>query len=263
MVKTSIYFQLEGGQQGASSRFVNKYRSIARLINEGDFAAAEPLIAELEFGERTNLYEDAWFWWAKYTYLSKTGSSDAAEMRRCLQRAIGYEQEYLSPEQFLAAGERLVVLDAKALDISAAIRTFERMRDAKTARRADAYEQVIANLQPSYERMLEIVGGEQILAVDGKIGEYDYWVHDLLRRSFSVADIAGRLDALDIRCTRGTRRYSSVPADTVWTVPESWKDCGVYLKGEPGTTFAFHEYPRSYDPTDGVNVEAKHPGSSP
>jgi TonB family protein len=263
MVKTRIYFQLEGEQQGASSRFASKYRRIVRLIDDGDFAAAEPLIAELEFGERTNLYEDAWFWWAKYVYLLRTGSSDTAEMRRCLQRAVGYEQEYLSPEQFVAAAERLLVLDARALDISAAISTFERLRDAKTARRADAYERVIANLQPSYEKMLELVRGEQPLAVAGRIGEYDYWVHDLLRRSFSVADIEGRLDVLDVRCERGTRRYSSVPADTVWTVPESWGDCGIYLKGEPGATFAFHEYPRSYDPTNGVTIEAKPPASPP
>jgi TonB family protein len=257
MVKTRIYFQLESGETGASQRFVSKYRQIARLINERDFAAAEPLIAELEFGGRTNLYEDAWFWWAKYVYLSGAGSSDTAEMERCLQRALGYEEEYLTPEQFIAAAERLVMMQARALDFSAAIATFERLRDAKTARRAEGYERSVANLQPAYDRMLEIVDGEQLLVVNGRIGEYDYWVHDLLRRSFSVADIVGRLDVLDIRCERGTRRYSSVPADTVWTVPESWGDCGVYLKGEPGATFAFHEYPRSYDPTGAVNIEAK------
>jgi len=257
MVKTRIYFQLEGGEKGASTRFANKYRHIVRLIDDGDFAGAEPLITELEFGERMNLYEDAWFWWAKYVYLLRSGSSDTEEMRRCLQRAVGYEVEYLTPEQFLAAAERLVVLEARALDYSAAISTFERMRDAKTARRADAYEKVIANLQPGYEKMLEVVRGDQVLAVNGKIGEFDYWVHDLLRRSFSIADIVGRLDVLDIRCERGTRRYSSVPADTVWTVPASWGDCGIYLKGERGATFAFHEYPLRYNPLDGVNIEAQ------
>lgn len=257
MVKTRIHFQLQGGEQGASTRFANKYRHVVRLMDEGDFAGAEPLIADLEFGERANLYEDAWFWWAKYVYLLKSGSADTEEMRRCLQRAVGYEVEYLTPEQFLAAAERLVVLEARALDYSAAISTFERMRDAKTARRAEAYEKVIANLQPSYEKMLEVVRGDQVLAVDGKVGEFDYWVHDLLRRSFSIADIVGRLDVLDIRCERGTRRYSSVPVDTVWTVPVSWGDCGIYLKGEPGATFAFHEYPLSYTPTNSVNIEAR------
>jgi TonB family protein len=256
MVKTRLIFQIESGpDKGASPSFISKYRRIARLIEQHDFAAAEPLIAELEFGERANLYEDAWFWWAKFVYLSISGSSDTAEMERCLQRAIGYEEEYLTPEQFVAAAERLVVMQARALDLSAAISTFERLRDAKTARRADAYEKSIATLQPTYDRMLEIVRGEQLLVVDARVGEHEYWVHDLLRRSFSVADIAGRLDVLDLRCTRGTRRYSAVPIETVWTVPESWGDCGVYLKGEPGTTFVFREFPRSFAPAERVEVE--------
>src|SRR5690349_6955420 len=103
MVKTRIQFQMEDKASGASPAFTSKYRRIAGLVNKGDFAAAEPLIAELEFGERNNLYEDAWFWWTKYVYLSASGSTDSEEMQRCLQRAIGYEQEYLAPVQFVAA----------------------------------------------------------------------------------------------------------------------------------------------------------------
>jgi TonB family protein len=257
MVKTQIVFQLENNTEpGASQAFVSKYRRLARFVNEGDFAAAEQLITELEFGERKNLYEDAWFWWAKYVYLSASGSSDAAEMLRCLQRAVGYEQEYLTPDMFIAAAERLVVAHARALDISSAMTTFERLRDAKTARRAENYEKAVANLQPTYDRMVEVVNGEQILVTNATVREFDYWVHDLLRRSFSLADIMGRLDVLDIRCDRGTRRYNTVPADTIWTVPPSWGDCGAYIKGEPGATFAFHEYPLSFVPPSGVDLGA-------
>jgi len=182
----------------------------------------------------------------KYVYLATAGSTDTDEMRRCLQRAVGYDDEYLTPDLFVSAAERLVVLQAQALDVAAAIAAFERLRDAKTARRSDNYEAAVANLQPSYERMLELVKGEQPLVTEARVGQFDYWVHDLLRRSFGVADVAGRLDVLDIRCDRGTRRYGDVPAGVVWTIPESWGKCGVYMKGEPGTTFTFHEYPRSF-----------------
>jgi TonB family protein len=254
MTKARMQFQLEGKPRGASAAFVSKYRRIVSLVEAKDFAGAEALITELEFGERANLYEDAWFWWMKYLYLSSAGSADTAEMRRSLQRALGYEQEYLPPDQHVAAAERLFVLHARALDIAAALATFERLRDAKEARRSANYEPVIANLRPSYERLLEIVDGEDFLVLNGAVGEFDYWVHDLLRRSFSVADIAGRLDALDIRCERGTRRYHAVPVDTVWTIPPSWGKCGAYIKGEPGTTFAFREYPRSFAPAATVDV---------
>ena len=78
-----------------------------------------------------------------------------------------------------------------------------------------------------------------------------------MRRSFSFAAINGRVDALDIRCERGRRRYDSVPVDTVWRVPDEWGKCGIYLKGEPGATFAFREYPRSYAPPAAVDVSRR------
>ena len=62
------------------------------------------------------------------------------------------------------------------------------------------------------------------------------------------------LDVIDIRCSRATRRYLSVPIDTVWSIPESWGDCGVYMKGEPGTTFSFREHPLSFVPAAAVDV---------
>lgn len=71
----------------------------------------------------------------------------------------------------------------------------------------------------------------------------EYWVHGLVRRLFSVANVSGRIDAVDLRCTQGTRRYVSIPDSEVWQVPESWGECGMYVKGEPGTTFTFAEHP--------------------
>jgi TonB family protein len=245
MVSTRLTFQLEDGQKGASSAFLSKYRQLSRLLNEGKAAEAAPLVEELEFKGRNNLYEDAWFWWAKYVYLERSGSQDE-QKRTALQRAIGYEEEYLTPDQFVTAAQQLVVLHARTFDFSSSISTFERLRDSRTARRADDHEKVVAALTPAYERMREIVAGEQALVMEGKVREHDYWVHKLLRRSFELSDVDGRLDALDIRCASGTRRYNTIPVAAVWTVPASWGDCGVYVKGEPGTTFKFHEYPASY-----------------
>ena len=208
-------------------------------------------------------------WWAKYVYLSRTSPSDAAQMRRALERAVGADEEdmCLSMAQFVAAAERLVVLHAQASDIAAAIATFERLRDAvakaaqdpatATLRTTQQYTQSVAGLQPGYDAMLELVASDRLMAMNGEVGEFDYWVHDLLRPSFSFANIQGRLEALDIRCERGRRRYDSIPVDTVWRVPEKWGACGVYLKGEPGSTFAFREYPASFAAPAAVDVGAR------
>jgi TonB family protein len=256
MVKTRMVFQLDNGEKAASASFVRKYREVVRVVSAGDFQAAEPLIAELELSERKNLYEAAWFSLLKYAYLDGTKSTDTDARIESLQRAIGYEEVYLTPDQFVSAASRLVAEHARAGDLSAAIRMFERLRDEREARRSDNYETVIASLTPAYERLQEIVRGEEVLVMNAEVGGFEYWVHDLLRRSFSVSDVNGRVDTVDVRCERGTRRYKQIPAEATWTIPPSWGACGVYIRGEPGTTFTFHEYPASDATVAPVDVAA-------
>lgn len=244
MTKTRIVFQLEGGgPPGASASFVRKYRKIADLIDKKDLAAVPPLLDEIEVGGRTNLYEDAWFWWLKYVYLDATKSTDTDGMVDALRRAIGYEEDYLRPDQFVAAAGQLYALQVHSGDLSSARNTFARLRDSKVARQSKHYESTIEALSPSYMQIEQLISGNTLLVTNAKIHEHDYWVHDLLRRSFSMDKIVGHVDVVDVRCARGTKRYDSFPTDGVWYVPESWGKCGVYIKGEPGTTFVFDEYP--------------------
>jgi hypothetical protein len=273
VTRTVIRFQLQGsgfpGGAGrgeyverASAAFVKNYQQLVRLVDRQDFDGAAVLLAAMEADQRMNRYETAWLWWAKYVYLSRASSSDLAQMRRALERAVGSEEDmYLSTDQFVAAAERLVVLHAQALDIAAAIAMFERLRETvakfvqeSSSARASTYTQSVASLTPSYEAMKDLVESDQLMVMNGSVGEFDYWVHDLLRRSFSFADVKGRLDALDVRCERGRRRYDAVPVDTVWRVPDAWGTCGIYLKGEPGATFAFREYPNSFVSPAAVDV---------
>jgi TonB family protein len=272
MVKTVLRFSLEAGRgpEGPSREFVRNYQRLVQLVDGQDFSSAAALLAEMEADRGLNRFETAWFWWAKYVYLSRTSPTDVAEARRVLERAVGFEEQHLSMPQFVAALERLVVLQAQALDFASAIAAFERLRDTVAGfetRRGEvglepspAYAQSVATLQPSYDAMLKLADGAAPLVMSGSVGEFDYWVHDILRRSFSVADIKGRLDTLDIRCERGTRRYDSVPIDSIWYVPDKWGTCGVYLKGEPGTTFAFREYPNSAVPPAAIDVSQRAAG---
>jgi TonB family protein len=89
MVKTTIFFALEGPAIGATRQFESTYRKIRQLLDTGDYAAAEPLLAELEARGRHNLYEDALFWALKYGYPEGVQSADASAKRRALELAFG------------------------------------------------------------------------------------------------------------------------------------------------------------------------------
>jgi hypothetical protein len=241
---TKIRFALEGEAVGATRQFEGAYRKIRQLLDAGDYTAAEPLLTEMEIGGRHNLYEDALFWALKYGYLEGRQSADAAEKRRALELAFGYQDDqYLPADMLVVIAQRLYVLQVQAIDFSAARTTFERLRDSARAKQSSQHARVLAELTPTYEQIERVIAGNQLLAVKAEIGQYDYWVHDLMRRSFSMADVNGRIDGVDVRCDQGTRRYEIYPDKVVWQVPESWGKCGVYVKGERGATFTLTEHP--------------------
>jgi TonB family protein len=242
MVKTMIRFQIDGAS-GATPDFLRKFRQISKSLQEGDLATAQPLLDELEFNGRDNLYEDAWFWWLKYVYLETAESPSNKDKITALRRAVGYEGDFLDKDLFVIAANNLFLLEAKSNDLSAARRTYMRLRDSRTAERAERYEATIAALTPTFEEIERIVAGNELLVSQAEIGANGYWVHDLLRRAFSMANIVGRVDVVDVRCEQGTKRYATFPIDGVWRVPDRWGTCGIYIKGAPGTTFEFEEHP--------------------
>jgi TonB family protein len=244
MQKTRITFALEGPAVGATPRFENAYRRVKRLLDASDYAAAGPLLEEIELRGRHNLYEDSLFWALKYGYLEGVQSPDTAQKLRALELALGHQaDEYLPPDIFIAVAQRLYVLQVQAVDFSAAQSTFERLRDSEHAKKSSQHARAIAELTPTYEQIEQVIAGPQLLPVKAEIGQYDYWDHDFMRRSFSIANVNGRIEAVDVRCERGTTRLDSGSANAVWQVPESWGECGAYIKGDPGTTFTFQEHP--------------------
>jgi TonB family protein len=245
MTRVRIRFALEGGSHGASPEFVRNYNEIQKLIKDKDLVAAGKRLDELEFAERHNFYEDAWFWWAKYVFLQSSGATDKAGMIEALQRAIGYEGEYLQPDMFVAASQNLYILYARSMDIGSAVKTLTRLKESKTARKSPDFEKTVSVLEPVNAQLLAAVAGNETLRMNGRIGQYEYWVHDLMRRSFSLVDVRGEIEAIDIRCDKGTRRYTELQPNLAWSIPESWGACGVYVKGTTDTTFAFEEYPPS------------------
>ena len=242
MTRARSLFVLDKSSDGASRAFVRKADRIQKLIREGDLEAANEMLLDLQYEERHNLYEDAWFWWLKYAHLEVSGEADNQELIESLQRAIGYYDEYLPPELFVSAVLRLYGLHVQELEFRSAKTVAERLLQSESASKTEQYPQ-IEQLHASLRQLDAVIEGDSILTLDGRVGRYDYWVHELSRRSFSLDQIQGEIEVVDIRCARGTTRYYSVAQDVKWSIPESWGDCGVYIKGKEGTTFAFYEHP--------------------
>lgn len=248
MVETTIHYTLENADAGgAGGQFVKKYRATQSLIVAKNFTEAAKSLQSLEQGA-LNLYQDAWLWWLKYVYLEAMGGADPQALMEALRKALGStETKYdnvLEPDMFVLASQRLYVLSVRSNDFSGALSTFERLKESVPAQGSKLYKEVVARLEPTNDEITSVVTSPQILRQEARVDEHNYWVHRMLRRSFSFGDVKnGQLEVVDLRCTRVNRRLVSVPEDAVLKVPPSWGDCRVYIKGAPGTTFSYEEYP--------------------
>jgi TonB family protein len=243
-----IRFQIDGAN-GASREFITSFKEIQSLLAAKDLAKAQELITDLRDKGRRNLYEDAWFWWLRFMYLDST-NGDVEERRDALAKAIGYDEMYLSAELFVAASARLFFLRVQAGDLGGALDAYERLTSSKAARRGKGYSEVQPQLEAAVRKIELAAAGETVLSLRGRVGAHDYWVHALLRRSFSLGKIEGSLEHLSIRCSRRSVTFTPVTGEHTWTVPAGYGDCSVYLKGMPGATFEFYEYPTAVEMTD-------------
>jgi TonB family protein len=244
MTRTIFYLAVNETQKGASTTFAAKFRNAQESVEERELAKARALIDDLESTGRFNLYEDALFWWLKYQYLIAAGGATLDEQRDTLSRAIGYERIYLPPDAFVSGAVQLFNLRARTGDYAGALSLLDRLEKSEDARSAKTYEAAVQALVKADAQIKRLVDGDTDLKSDGKITRFDYWVHGLMRRSFSITGIDGRIDAVEIRCENKYARYDSVAGEPTWTIPATWGTCGAYVRGTPGTTFVLYEFPK-------------------
>jgi TonB family protein len=243
MTRTIIRFEIPGYPKAARPNLVAAYRKIQDHLNKRELDQAKALLDDLESAGRVNLYEDAWFWWLEYLYMDAAGGTSPEQQSEVLTRAIGSDDNYLLPDPLVMCTVRLFTLRVRAQQYASALSLAERLGKNKEAKKSQYYTQAVAAMDGTKREIDALVAGETTIKVDAKIGGFDYWVHGLLRRSFSITDINGELDAVEVRCSKRNARYDSVAGEHTWTIPASWGNCGAYIKGTPGTTFAFYEHP--------------------
>jgi hypothetical protein len=92
----------------------------------------------------------------------------------------------------------------------------------------------------------EVKAGEAGLPFDAKrayevrVGR-EPWYLSLTERTFTIAEVAGKIQDLRVKCDRGGKRLDYRP-DVDWTLPREWQGCSLRVDATPGTTFALYEF---------------------
>lgn len=171
MVETMIRYKIEDAK-GATPKFAKKYRAAYPMIVAKNFTEAAPLLQELEEGE-LNFYEEAWLWWLKYVYLDAMGTAEPAALEEALARALGssdtVEADYLEPDVYVSASQRLFVLRVRGTDLGGALQVFDRLKASKTAKRSKLYDDVVASLERVRGEIMGVVAGQNILQQTARV----------------------------------------------------------------------------------------------
>ena len=144
------------------------------------------------------------------------------------------EKEYLLPEQVLEQALRKRLLLALAVQQLAEADRVTAILDEDLAIGAD---------DPVREVALQLdaaLASTDPLVSQAKIVDKS-WSYQPARRIFTVADLDGRLQDIQVRCQRGNIELD-YEEGVDWTIPDSLGDCSLDFNGRKGTRFTIYEF---------------------
>ncbi len=231
-----ISFALEGEGLGASKKFIRKFRRIGMYIEDGNLQEADDLFWTVYNTYDLNMYELAKLWAQRVRYEATVG--DLYKLDMALHRATASHGEWIDKRSYIRLLTFRTQVELQIGKYDAAKHSFNDLVDIT---KEDA-EEVLA-LRPSFERLQEMITGNQILKVYAEVRSRgdcafcdDSWDFTPVRDDFTFANIQGNLNSIDMRCDN--KRFESDILELVeWHIPEKWGKCHVQVYGEPGTTF--------------------------
>lgn len=223
-------FALEEGSKGAGDWFVRTYRTVMRVIGEGDRDKAEEKLASLEFHTKLNLYEDAYLHIAKFNYYAKWG--DKHQQLRALDRAVAHEfaERHLPQELFVNCQRVRFKLLVETHDYERAIHTYHLLRGLELD------EPVLAALERVVGRLETLRADDRAYAVPGDFGDRTSWSYHLFKDEFRIQNVEGDIAEIKLRCRNAYVFFRFEPG-IKYRVAGKNNRCHLQLVGNPGTTF--------------------------
>ncbi len=226
-------FKLNNQKPGATKKFARHYRKVRKHLESGDLLKAKELLDKLDAMPVWNMYENARLALLKSFYYKSM--NDEVNLLKYLYHATNSDGKYIKRDTYHWALSNIYGLEISNGDFHKALKTIKRIQSLDPK-----YQQQFANIITHSNNLKEHIASEYPIVKAGDLATKDFWSHTLVRNSFAISNVQGRLDKVDIRC-KGMRNQMKVILDSIIKVPSSWGTCQVYLYGEDNTTFNFVE----------------------
>ena len=224
----------DDGKSGVSRRFQKKYNLALAALDKKDYPAVEQYINKMFENNRRHLSEN--------NYLHTLAAGYAKAIKDPEQRLYHLESISLHKSKDMTPQRKLAILNARFLlaiqlnKFQKAFKTYNQLKKLTVAKPyLLKYENIIAKSDA-------FIGGEKDIVIEANIKQQDFWQYALMRNEFSLTDINGSLNKLDIRCANKRHVYT-VENNNTWKIPKVWKNCSLYVYGEDDTSFTLTEHP--------------------
>jgi TonB family protein len=222
------------GQTGVGSRFRNKYKKTLTALKNKEFEQTKALLAEFKKFKKMHLSESNYYHLLAYDY-AKAINDEPLQLHH-LYRTTFFDKHLIPEPQQLSILSNIFSLEISLHKFHQAQATLKQLHKLPSAKPYLVhFEQAIAKVEL-------LIGSDKNLVVNGNIKDKDYWYHTLVRNEFSISQINGQINKLDIRCANKRHIYT-VENNNTWTLPSHWKQCSIFVFGEDNASFTLIEHP--------------------
>lgn len=220
-----------GGEEGATRRFRAKYNAAQNALKEKDFVETKRILTEMFALKNRHASEN--------NYLHLLASNYEAAMDNKTQQLSHLNNimlESLAPEVQLPILDTSFILEISEGKYHQAYKTYTRIAKLDIAKaQMERYDRIL-------DKMDAFIGSNNNIVVHANIKNKDYWYYQLVRNTFTLTDIKGSLNKLDVRCANKRHVYT-VEDNNTWKIPKAWENCSIYVYGEDNTQFNLVEHP--------------------
>lgn len=229
-------FKMEsGGAQGATRKFRRKYDKALTALQAKDYEQTKELLEEMSTINKMHLSESNYMHILAADYAKQINDKPLQlfHLRRIWLDATNEE----NAARELSTLNSILMLEISLNQFQNAYATYNRII------KREAAAPYLENYQKLIAKVNAFIGSEKEIVIPGNIKEDDFWYTALVRKEFSIVDVKGALNKLDIRCANKRHVYSLEDNNT-WKLPESWGRCSVYVYGDDNATFNLVEHPQ-------------------
>lgn len=222
-----------GGTIGVTKRFKGRYNKAKEALENKDFKEFNEQVASIKKNVSMHLSEYNYLHLliAEYQKVQGNKKQQLSHLRKVAKAST----RLASKEQQLSTLYQVFVLEVELSKYRAAFDTYSKIA------KMDEAKPYMKHLDEVLAKVENVISGDKNIIRQGNIKQ-DFWSASLVRHEFSLVDIKGNIDSLDVRCANKRHIYD-VKENSTWTLPKSWKSCDVYIHGDDDASFSLVEHP--------------------